>query len=188
MDHHIATSAVHRCLCPPWLLQHTTVITQTSTRGSSETSCLMTHWIFVLPRWLSGSILFSTFLHWFQSGPHRRQLQEVNPDHPLLSYLFQLLLGKTMVCQGQMGDIIPPLCAGSASGAPFGLHMLKTAGKIPKRHPGATCWTTSNALSWCRGAERSSSTALRASWMIELLFLKLCVCILYLLMAMILWI
>lgn len=69
MDHHIATSAVHRCLCPPWLLQHTTVITQTSTRGSSETSCLMTHWIFVLPRWLSGSILFSTFLHWFQSGP-----------------------------------------------------------------------------------------------------------------------
>lgn len=150
-------------LCPSWLLQHTAVITRNSTWGSSETSCLMTHWVFVLPRWLSGSILFSAFLHWFRSGLHGQQVQEVNPDHPLRSYLLQLLLRITMVFQGWMGAIIPPACAGSASGAPF------------------SCTCSQQSASWCHLVShfkcpllmwRSSSSALRASWMIELL----CVC------------
>lgn len=84
---------------------------------------------------------FRSVLHFpalIQVWVTRRQLQEVDPDHPLLSYLLRLLLGNTMVLQGQMGDIIPPACAGSASGASLWLHMLKTAGEMPKRHPGAT--------------------------------------------------
>lgn len=77
---------------------------------------------------------FRSVLHFpalIQVWVTRRHLQEVDPDHSLLSYLLRLLLGNTMVLQGQMGDIIPPACAGSASGAPFGC----TCSKQPERCP-----------------------------------------------------
>lgn len=124
-------------LCPPWVLQHTTAITQNSTRGSSKTSCLMNHWISVLPWRLSGSILFSAFPHWFRSGVHGRQLQEVNTDHPPS----QVPLAPSREHHGVPGSdgrynpsSMCLVCLRSC----FWLHVLQTALEMPERHPGAT--------------------------------------------------
>ena len=100
---------------------------------------------------------------WSRLRSWRQQLKQRGPDLLLLSHLLQLFWENTKVCPDQPGDVVSPVCPGSASWSFPGGTSLKHLLESPPYCGGGVCLPEWSQELCCSG-RLSLVGPLKANW------------------------